>query len=277
MIEAGAKQFARKLSSVHPLLYLFAYILVIPLFAAIYFVLPTGSFYAPYLRWEPTTTDDFLHAQHIIETSLNRSISSRTILIRDWRLDRLSVYGLHSDDGSIFRFDILDSFKNSSSGTSPAAQVQERVGIDLPVLMPTGGATLIGARPDQSADVLRPIFINNSAYPEGFRAIQDEFYVQLLPTPFPPAGRGLALSRGEDAELRELFDGLKGNPIAISSAFPRMLYFSAIVITTVGFGDIVPMTSSARFLVALQAILGVSLAGLFLNALAHRASSFRRG
>jgi hypothetical protein len=54
-----------------------------------------------------------------------------------------------------------------------------------------------------------------------------------------------------------------------------MLYFSAIVISTVGFGDIVPMTPIARFLVAVQAILGVSLAGLFLNALAHRASKFR--
>jgi hypothetical protein len=64
----------------------------------------------------------------------------------------------------------------------------------------------------------------------------------------------------------------KGNPISVSKAFFRMLYFSAIVLTTVGFGDIVPMTLLARSFVAIQAIFGIMLAGLFLNAIAHRAS-----
>jgi hypothetical protein len=51
-----------------------------------------------------------------------------------------------------------------------------------------------------------------------------------------------------------------------------MLYFSAIVMTTVGFGDIVPLSPMARLAVGLQAVLGVTLFGLFLNAAAHRAS-----
>ncbi|MBK8208683.1 MAG: two pore domain potassium channel family protein [Rhodospirillales bacterium] len=54
-----------------------------------------------------------------------------------------------------------------------------------------------------------------------------------------------------------------------------MLYFSSIVITTVGFGDIVPMTALARGIVAFEAVLGVILAGLFLNAIAYRAAGGR--
>jgi hypothetical protein len=158
MIEAGVKQFAHRISNVHPLLYLLAYFLIIPFFAAVYFVLPTGSFYAPYVRWEPTTRNDFLNAQNIIETSLNRSISSRKILIQDWKLDKLSVYGLRSDDGSILHFDILGSFQKLPINTNPAARAQTTVGIDLPALIPTGSVTLIGPRPDQSADILRPVF-----------------------------------------------------------------------------------------------------------------------
>jgi hypothetical protein len=48
------------------------------------------------------------------------------------------------------------------------------------------------------------------------------------------------------------------------------------VLTTLGLGDIVPMTASSRFCVALEAISGITLAGLFLNALAFRASGAAR-
>lgn len=51
--------------------------------------------------------------------------------------------------------------------------------------------------------------------------------------------------------------------------FGRMLYLSAVTVTTVGYGDIVPLTDVARTAVALEAIGGIVLIGLFLNALAH--------
>jgi voltage-gated potassium channel Kch len=47
-----------------------------------------------------------------------------------------------------------------------------------------------------------------------------------------------------------------------------MIYFSAVTITTLGFGDIVPITAHARTSV-IEAISGVILIGLFLNALAR--------
>jgi hypothetical protein len=45
-----------------------------------------------------------------------------------------------------------------------------------------------------------------------------------------------------------------GLPGHFASQFPRMLYLSATTITTLGFGDIVPLTSAARMVVSLESI-----------------------
>jgi len=63
---------------------------------------------------------------------------------------------------------------------------------------------------------------------------------------------------------------MEGFPSRASGSFDRMIYLSAMTITTVGYGDIVPITRQARMLLALEAILGIVLIGLFLNALAHQ-------
>lgn len=53
-------------------------------------------------------------------------------------------------------------------------------------------------------------------------------------------------------------------------AMSRALYFSVVTITTLGYGDIIPLTDKARTLVATEAFLGVLTVGLFLTALADR-------
>jgi len=64
-------------------------------------------------------------------------------------------------------------------------------------------------------------------------------------------------------ELREIARGR--DPHVISNFF-RMLYLSSVTITTLGYGDIVPVSFFARFLIAAETILGVTFAGLFFNA-----------
>jgi voltage-gated potassium channel Kch len=49
-----------------------------------------------------------------------------------------------------------------------------------------------------------------------------------------------------------------------------MLYFSAMTITTVGFGDIVPISDRTRLLTAAEAVSGIIVIGLFLNSLAQQ-------
>lgn len=65
------------------------------------------------------------------------------------------------------------------------------------------------------------------------------------------------------------FFKIVNNQILITD-FGSALYFSAVTITTLGYGDILPFNMETRFIVVLEAGLGVVLAGLFLNSLAHR-------
>lgn len=51
--------------------------------------------------------------------------------------------------------------------------------------------------------------------------------------------------------------------------FIQSIYFSVITITTLGYGDISPVTETARILSAVEALSGIVLIGLFLNSLVH--------
>jgi Ion channel len=73
----------------------------------------------------------------------------------------------------------------------------------------------------------------------------------------------------------EILDADQGFPSGLHGSFSRMLYFSAVTITTVGYGDVVPLTGAARFFAALEATLGIILLGLFISSLAARAAARR--
>ena len=63
--------------------------------------------------------------------------------------------------------------------------------------------------------------------------------------------------------------GIKGySSILVPANYSRMFYLSAVTITTTGFGDIVPLTDRARYLISSEAIIGVFLMGLFFYRLA---------
>lgn len=71
-------------------------------------------------------------------------------------------------------------------------------------------------------------------------------------------------------QLSELVQTYRGSPNNTTDNFLRMLYLSAITITTVGYGDIVPVTNWTRGLVAIEAVWGIIIIGLFLNSLADK-------
>jgi Ion channel len=74
-------------------------------------------------------------------------------------------------------------------------------------------------------------------------------------------------------EMKMLEDRAEGRATPGSwETFVRMTYFSAVTITTTGFGDIFPVSTLARALVATESLLGVVLIGLFLNSIFHEAS-----
>jgi len=90
-----------------------------------------------------------------------------------------------------------------------------------------------------------------------------------LTTIFPPSlcpPLSLVLSENSNSHLKGFWRAARGFPTETSEGFIRMLYFSAITITTIGYGDIYPISNIARLIVSFEAISGVILVGLFLNA-----------
>ena len=73
-----------------------------------------------------------------------------------------------------------------------------------------------------------------------------------------------------DNDIRDFAHGIQGDPSRLKGHWLRMFYLSAVTITTVGYGDIAPLTGSARFLIALEAVLGIITIGLFINARSGR-------
>jgi len=72
--------------------------------------------------------------------------------------------------------------------------------------------------------------------------------------------------------LQDYVTARTGRPVPVKGGFGRFLYFSAATITTVGYGDIVPASDAARLTAASESVLGIVLAGLFINAVALRAA-----
>jgi Ion channel len=62
-------------------------------------------------------------------------------------------------------------------------------------------------------------------------------------------------------------DAMEGFPGRTSGSFWRMFYLSTVTITTLGLGDIVPITTKTRMLLASEAIVGTIIIGLYLWAL----------
>jgi len=64
--------------------------------------------------------------------------------------------------------------------------------------------------------------------------------------------------------------GIQGDPTSLPGNFWRMMYFSVVTITTLGTNDISPLTTLARMLMTLEVVIGVTIVGLFLNAIAAK-------
>ena len=83
----------------------------------------------------------------------------------------------------------------------------------------------------------------------------------------------LPISTGSQEKIVAFGNTARGFPAKASGSYARMFYFSAVTITTLGYGDIVPITSLSRTLVAFESNAGIVLIGLFLNSLSREHSN----
>jgi len=252
------------LSRISPGTYLGIYVLLIPLFAAIYWLAPGQNFYAPYAKLEPSALSDAAKVAINIQRSLERSYRSQVQPNEGWHVagSDIGIDRVDADDTGALTFTV--SFFATKL---VAGKIVQSVG--GPQLRVRISEQRIVTRLEQ------PEICHLVSELSGDReASVFAFDSRMLFQATEPAIQAKVICWGgaEELAFQHLLSGWSGNPSELAGSGWRMLYFSAITITTVGFGDIVPLTGFARLLAGIEAVLGWILAGLFLNAIAFRAS-----
>jgi hypothetical protein len=110
------------------------------------------------------------------------------------------------------------------------------------------------------------LIIQREGYPWN---VDDTIFKSLAPQRFGQAERVVELTEQEADGISELLDFYHGISHDIGADKQRMIYFSTVVITTLGLGDIVPLTPGLRWWVASEATLGILLLGVLVSPLSR--------
>lgn len=254
-------------SQVRPLFYIGAYVCAIPFFGAFYTWWTPHGFYAPYAQFEPSADSDTWIIKGILNTAFSREIEahpaadsvigettfSSVVDVRELKVSPekdVSFYLFIGGRGK------KDEYWRWTKGSVCHLVVE--------------GSPKVSDEESEYFLIRSPISCSGTLTEYQIRSV-----CKLLAWPTSPDVTNfyaLRLLSNESDEFQRYVSGISGDPTRLSSSYPRMIYLSAVIITTLGLGDIVPISGPARSLVASEAVFGILVAGLFLNSLAYRAS-----
>lgn len=240
----------------------FVYIGMIPFYALVYAKLPR-SFYHSTVLYEEAVKRDALTLEEDLQDAIKNGLRAHAEnhdRPGSWEIDPSSihVWGGNVNDG-IYSFDLTFSAQSPEKKS-----VLNGFHVQLFPYLTTSLNDRAGSHE----------FMLTAAGPSGIGIRLSD----ICPRTAASARIDMSAAWGGDLQgyvvlnyaaqerLRGYLDAQAGFPSGASGNFARMLYLSAITITTVGFGDIVPLTNTARLLVASEAILGIIVIGFFLNA-----------
>lgn len=237
----------------HPLTYFVLYLSVIVGFARLYDTRRDAVFYAPYAKLEPVSREDYA----AVEMNIYKAVRSADKMLRvegtGWLVnpDNMNVSELVIDETGDFSFTLgffATHFTRSKEDKAIGGPVENvKVSRRLIII------------PDEER------FCRQVSLPpdlERDRLLQNLFTQSTMRQPV------LCWDGKAEYQFREMSSGWSGDPKALSGSYWRMLYLSAITITSVGYGDIIPISNTARLLCGLEAVLGWIIAGLFLSVVA---------
>ncbi len=264
------------LAKVPPLIYVGLYLAAIPAFAAAYYSLP-NDLYGPYVRFEYNAWSDSYNIgimiQNIIRQTLIKRLQQPPLLVDDYEIQQpesVYVQRLTAIDDSKIKFDVYAMVWDKAK--------KGNIQIPIPVIIDWASRVIAtaGSEGKLISRNFRYVELDSTGrVPSDLETLTRSVFKQLFHSSesvFSDELPLIELSNDEEFKISTFFDGLSGNVTSVSGSYWRMFYFSTMVLTTVGFGDIVPMTPLARAVVTGEAILGVIIIGLFLNAIAFRAS-----
>jgi hypothetical protein len=239
--------------------------------------MPSRSFHDSNIKRESGLADDASRLRDDLTTAIKARIepASWTVAGTHVRLAKASVQvqRIKHIDGGRLLVELTATYSGSGKRTGDVAGrlvqwvrliTEGRMGVREPGRAPLLGYPVAYSDPD-----------GNPASPP-LPTPPLEVVFPLPAGAFQPSGGGagaLLVPARVFERLARFFNAAEGDPTYASGLWMRMAYFSAVTVTTLGFGDVTPVSSGARIAIALEAILGIIFVGLFLNALAYRARS----
>jgi hypothetical protein len=257
-----------------PLFWAGVYLLLIPAFATAYWFLPAASFHDANSVREDGAYADAVPLRSALTRAIVTHLRGRSWSYRGDRLElspkTIRVYALEytPDDRLVIELD--GDF--APVGRSPIAfghfalAVEPSLREDPLISGPLGRLTY-------AVSVVQTL--PGTATSDGPLARPGQPPVSLLFAPpgvalrsSPSEGGTLVMAPATYGRLLAFYLSLGGDPHYASDLWWRMLYLSAVTITTLGFGDITPITGTARALIGSEAVLGIVVIGVFLATLA---------
>lgn len=287
------RQNSRRISSLLALVPSIAYgglyLLLIPCFAGIYEML-AGDFYHSTVQFESTLhgeADSLLgELRQAVREKFLKVHRGDVASVDGWTLafSDVSFYSLKIEEeqvsltvGATFKSEPMEpifEFESNSMSNSDFTRHMEAV-VRPRVSIPLGFTYAMRLPGEKQITDFKVVQFQEYA-PMEIEGLKPPPLSALFP--YHPEGVApglvvIAMPRSLSRKFVDFARATRGFPSGVRGGYPRMLYLSTVTITTLGYGDIVPLTPLARFLVALEAILGVVFVGLFLNALTHENST----
>lgn len=263
-----------RLSEGPPFLYAALYFAAIPTFALVYFLPLSGQFYHTTVQLEPALRE----YRSSLEQGLRQQLT--------YTFERAHGVGRVETGGLIFA-------RERSSASWLFLNFTNLKGMDLEAHLDFTTERADGSRESHAAILTIPIALSREEsrpkVTKGFRPLlravvwypwanPNTDIAGLTTAIFPNASLEptstssfkvwVPLDFAFLEQLSEYRYLMEGRPSALTPGnFVRMLYLRSVTLTTLGLGDIVPLTSTSRLAVAAESVVGALLVGLFLNAL----------
>jgi len=262
-------QFSEYLSRIPSIGYALTYLLCIPIFAFVYWLLPY-EFYHSTVKYESvlnSDADEILRGiREEIITEFKKDHGNFYTTEGNWSLNITSIH-VHSLKPESERTKF--SIRLELCGINQFKGVQSIIPLEVSIENEKSFASYSPG--DKWSTVFkRPVIENVENLQISARLIFPRTLVQSsLPANAADETVWFPISEPLHDKILAFSYTVKGFPAKASGSYNRMFYFSAVTITTLGYGDIVPITNKSRILVAAESILGIVLIGLFLNSLSR--------
>lgn len=270
-----------RIASHPPRRYAIAYAILIPLFAMGYWLVMPDHFYVetadlePRIQQAPAALDRDLYSYFYANLSDQARAAGDPCLYGIEGGSVLSLCGAtyFSDplvvDESEAKFTFPVGWTEGVDGGTASGAFWLRISLDL-------NSWHLDSSVDRNMVIAAHIEVENGSSRQIPRSLVMALFPGTNPSLIWDADLGRAEESNEfnswvvidDAMVRRLValrDALDGVPGRDFQGLVRMTYLSIVTSTTLGFGDIVPVTDLGRMVVGTEAVLGLILIGLFVN------------